>query len=158
MLQPAITGVLRALPPACARGLTLSDLPCAPHYCLSWCCFTTELWKPTCFLCYENQKVTREWLKLMKGIWFCCLKTQLSHVLPLQLREVSPFASILATPCAQHYVIHHQTLCIHPIATCIANSPRVSAGELLWRLLSCFLLEAELCCFTNQHSSWMNTT
>lgn len=147
-------------------GLALSDLPHVPHHCLSQHCFTTELWKPTCFeeqfffaiFFYEEQKVTREWLRLMKDIWFCCMKTQLSHVLPLQLREISPpFASILATPCSQHHVIHHQALCIHPIATCIANSPRVSAEELSWRLLPRFLLEAELCCFANQHSSWVNT-
>lgn len=121
---------------------------------------THMFWRAIFFLpfFYEEQKVTREWLRLMKDIWFCCMKTQLSHVLPLQLREISPpFASILATPCSQHHVIHHQALCIHPIATCIANSPRVSAEELSWRLLSRFLLEAELCCFANQHSSWVNT-
>lgn len=30
-------------------GLALSDLPHVPHHCLSQHCFTTELWKPTCF-------------------------------------------------------------------------------------------------------------
>lgn len=37
-----------------------------------------------------------------------------------------------------------QFLCIRPIATFIANRPSVPAEELLYRLLSPFLLEAEL--------------
>lgn len=169
MLQPAITGVLPALPPACAwRGLggslflisPMFHITAFPNIALPQNYGNPHVLKSNFFLpfFYEEQKVTREWLRLMKDIWFCCMKTQLSHVLPLQLREISPpFASILATPCSQHHVIHHQALCIHPIATCIANSPRVSAEELSWRLLSRFLLEAELCCFANQHSSWVNT-
>lgn len=169
MLQPAITGVLPALPPACAwHGLggslflisPMFHITAFPNIALPQNYGNPHVLKSNFFLpfFYEEQKVTREWLRLMKDIWFCCMKTQLSHVLPLQLREISPpFASILATPCSQHHVIHHQALCIHPIATCIANSPRVSAEELSWRLLSRFLLEAELCCFANQHSSWVNT-
>lgn len=167
VLQFVALTVLLVLPPAWQpqwQGhwglffLTLISL-CAPHHSLTWSCCTTRLWEPTCesLVPVLTRNVTRERIRQIKGICFCSVEAQLRHVLPLQMWGDQPFLyHLFGSP--QGHEAHCQFLCIHPIAKCTANKARVSAEELLYRLLSPFLLEAELCCSANQPSNWVNTT
>lgn len=159
MLQPATTGVLPALPPACAwhgLGGSLFLISLCPTACPD-VALPQNYGNPHVFSVMKSKKWQGNGLSWWKTSGFaawrhssamCCLCSWGKSVLLPAFWQ----PPVLST------VIHHQALCIHPIATRTANSPRVSAGELLWRLLSRFLLEAELCCFANQHSSWVNTT
>lgn len=134
----------------------------APRHGLSWSCCTARPWKPVAAelcACRKNEK----WWGKGLSCWKASVLLREGTAQPRSaLAGVGGTALALPTfwqlPRPQGCMTHRQFLCVHPIATFIANRPWVRAEELLYRLFSPILLEAELCCSANQHSSWANTT